>query len=427
VTDSLSLRLNFFWTFAGNIVYAGCQWCMLMVLAKVGTPDMVGQFSLGLAVTAPLIMLANLQLRTVQATDAKGEYCFCDYLALRLFTTVLVLIVIVVIVMISRYSLNTALVIIAIGLAKCFEAVSDIFYGVLQQHERMDRIAISMMSKGLFSLISLGITVYFTNSVFWGAIALGGAWAVILLGYDVRSGAIVLGEGARSGLWLPMPAVLRPRWDANTLCQLAWLALPLGVVMMFISLNANIPRYFVQRQLGEYGLGIYSAMAYLVVAGGTVIGALGQSASPKLARYYAAQDWASFNKLLGKLFVLGAGVGVAGILVALIGGGFLLSILYTPEYAQEVDVLVWLMVGAALSYVASFAGYGMTAARCFKLQLPLFVAVTLVSVSSAAWLVPRYGLMGAALAVNISNLFQLAGSMFMLGLAVRHLRSGGKR
>ena len=52
----LSLRANFSWTFMGRVVYVGCQWGMLTVLAKLGSPEMVGRFSLGLAVTAPIIL-----------------------------------------------------------------------------------------------------------------------------------------------------------------------------------------------------------------------------------------------------------------------------------------------------------------------------------------------------------------------------------
>ena len=163
---------------------------MLIILAKVGNPSMVGEFSLGLAITAPVIMLTNLQLRGVQATDAKREYQFCDYLALRLSTTMLAFIIIIFIIAMSKYKLSTAMVVAAVGLAKCFESISDVFYGLLQQHERMDRIAISMMIKGPLSLASLGVAVYLTGSVFWGALALGAAWAIVLLSYDIHNGAI---------------------------------------------------------------------------------------------------------------------------------------------------------------------------------------------------------------------------------------------
>ena len=148
----LSLRSNFSWTFAGNVVYAGCQWGMLVVLAKLGSPERVGQFSLGLAVTAPVIIFSNLQLRAVQAIDARREYRFGHYLALRLATTVLALFVIAGIA--CGFRLETALVILAIGLAKAFESFSNVVYGLSQSHERMDRIALSLMIKGPLSLAS---------------------------------------------------------------------------------------------------------------------------------------------------------------------------------------------------------------------------------------------------------------------------------
>ncbi len=78
-----SLRSNFKWTFTGNVIYAACQWGMLSVLAKAGNAATVGQFALGLAIAAPVFMFSNLQLRAVQATDARSEYEFADYFTLR--------------------------------------------------------------------------------------------------------------------------------------------------------------------------------------------------------------------------------------------------------------------------------------------------------------------------------------------------------
>ena len=84
-----SLRRNVAWTGLANAVYAGCQWAILVALAKAGSAEMVGQFALGLAVTAPVFMFANLQLRSLQATDAKEQYAFADYLGLRVLGVVI--------------------------------------------------------------------------------------------------------------------------------------------------------------------------------------------------------------------------------------------------------------------------------------------------------------------------------------------------
>ena len=94
LTKQISLRQNFYWTFAGNVIYAASSWAILIVLAKLGTPEIVGHFTLGLAVTAPIIMFTNLALRAVQSTDAHREYTFSDYLALRLLMTTMAVLLI---------------------------------------------------------------------------------------------------------------------------------------------------------------------------------------------------------------------------------------------------------------------------------------------------------------------------------------------
>src|SRR5262245_20155316 len=110
------LRENAAWTLAGNVVYTGCQWGILVVLARLGSPEMVGQFVLGLAVSAPVLMFTNLQLRGVLATDARHEYAFADYLGARLLMTALALLVIGCVVAGSQYSFAIAAVVLSVGL-----------------------------------------------------------------------------------------------------------------------------------------------------------------------------------------------------------------------------------------------------------------------------------------------------------------------
>ena len=81
-----SLRRTFSWAVLGEVGYGACQWAMIVVLAKLGTVEMVGQLTLALAVTAPLFLLANLQLRALLASDGGPGGKFSQYFALRLLT-----------------------------------------------------------------------------------------------------------------------------------------------------------------------------------------------------------------------------------------------------------------------------------------------------------------------------------------------------
>jgi len=390
---------------------------MLVALAKIGSPEMVGQFALGLAITAPVMMFASLKLRLVQATDAKGEYSFGDYLSLRLITTTLGLLVIVGIALIVDYDYETSLVILTLGVAKAFESISDVFYGLFQRQEQMDRIAKSLMIKGPLSLIALSIGVYLTGSVFGGTMGLVAIWVLVLFTYDVRSGALMLKSMALSGSAVSQPsfqaAALRPRWDLRTLAKLAWFVLPLGFVTLLDSLLVNIPRYFIEMHLGAYTLGIFAALASFERVGKLVVHALGRSVSPQLSQYYVARNIVAFRTLLLKIAGVGALMCGAAVVITRIAGDEILTLFYRPEYARQ-DVFVWLMAAAGIGYVAALLIYGVTAARHFRVQTFLYTFITTITVLFCILLIPSRGLHGAAMVFMIARCVELAGVLVIL-------------
>ena len=395
----LSLRLNFSWTILGNIVYSGCQWGMLVVLAKLGSPEIVGQLAFGLAVTGPIFMVAGLQLRAVQATDAKQQYRFRDYLTLRALSTVLAVAVIAVISFACGYRRETGLVLLALATAKAFEAVSDVVYGALQQRERMDRIAHSQMIHGPLSLVAMACAVYLSGSLVWGLVALAVVRAVVLMTYDLPSVSWIQQDREVTG---PTGST----W--TTLITLAWLALPLGAIAALSSLKANLPLYFVKHFLGDRELGILAAMIYVTVIGDKVVSALAQSTLPRFANYYAANEIASFVRLLLRTVAVCAILGIAGVLVAAFGGRFLLTILYSPTYGLYASTFFCLMCGVAFRYVATFLYTALRASRRFALLLCVDIISFAALFVLAFFLIPHYGILGAAWAILLYGLFEMA-------------------
>jgi O-antigen/teichoic acid export membrane protein len=423
----LTLRMNFLWTLTGNVVYGACQWGILVVLAKLGTPEMVGEFALALAITAPIVIGAGLSLRSLQATDAAFEYEFWDYLSLRALATGVALLAIFWIPWLCGYGPHTAAVICVVGLAKGFESISDIFYGWLQQNEQMDRIALSGMIKGALSLIAMTILVYFSRDLLPAVYGLAAVWALILAGYDSRSAArrSKAAPSLRHAVLSPplgLRSYLRPHWNPSALTKLIQLALPLSVAAALISLSANIPRYFVEHHLGTWELGIFAAMAYPMVGGVLVANALGQSALPRLARYYANRDGQAFLYLLLKVVCLGSVLGAAGVLLIWLAGRPILLLLYRPEYAIYTTLFLWLGIGTGVSLLASLLNYAITAVRYFRSQMLVVIVVTLVTIVACAILVPTHRLMGAAVALMMAAACQVVASGAVIGCALRNCK-----
>lgn len=394
---------NSAWSVAGSGFYAFCQWALVVVLARMGNASLTGQFALGLAVSAPLFLFANLQIRAIQSTDIRGEYVFGEYLGLRLLTTSAALLVLCGIAVFGEYGVALSRVILAVGLFKAIEAVSDIIHGDLQRRERMNSVARYLAVKGSVSVIAAAIAIRLSQSVFASSCAVAAVFAAVLVFGELRFAVVSA----------------RVRWNWPAFARLVILALPLGAVMMLISVTANMPRYFVESRLGSAALGVFAALTYLSLAGSTVVNAVGLAVTPRLAHLFACGERLDFvRKLLG-MSVLAGLAGVAGMGILKLGGKPLLTLIYGSVYAANLETAIWIMGAGAVSYAASVVGYGLTAARCFREQLPLFLIVTLVAGGASYALVPRYGLKGAALAQLAAALAQLLGSTAILSSALK--------
>ena len=237
---ALSLKTNFSWTAAGNIGYAAGQWGTLVVIAKLGDPGLVGQFALAMAITTPIALLANMQLSSVQATDARHLYTFPDYLALRLVSVAFACLMSAIVAVATVSSRSTSIIVIIVALTKATDSVSDIFFGQLQQGERMRRVGVGMMLNGVLTLAAVSAAMLATRSLVWAGLGSLGASVTALVAYNAHISPAV-----------PSRPHLMPRWSRPRLWGLARIALPLGVAGLCVSVNANLPRYFVQHYYGD--------------------------------------------------------------------------------------------------------------------------------------------------------------------------------
>lgn len=397
-----------------------------MALAKLSSPLIVGQYSLGVAIAMPVISLTGLSIRAVIASDVKETYQFGEYVGFRLCSTGLAMLIILAIPWILHSGPLMTLLTFVIGLSLAIENISDVYYARLQSIDRMDRIAISQILRAPLSLLAMGLGVYVTGRLTGGVAAMVLVRAAVLLGYDLRvqtqSSEPLESNSLESRFAFEhLREILRPRWELRKMGRILWLALPLGIVAMLVNLNAMVPRYFIQWKLGTRELGIYSALAFLMSAGNLLVGALAQAVFVRLARLYAEGRRRAFAFLLLKLLVIGTVLGVGGIIVAWVAGAKLLVIIYRPEYAAESRLLMWFMVVAWIGYLGQFLGYGMTAARLFAHQIPLFAVGVLTIAVGSYWLVPRMGLQGAIVASMAGVTVQLLASAAVLAYGLVNL------
>jgi len=313
-------------------------------------------------------------------------------------------------------------IILLVAAGKVFESLSDIFHGLLQQHERMDRIGVALMIRGPATLALLAAGVYLSGELIWGVAAFPLALGTMFFVYDLPGGRRLLrsmrGLGV-DGSEIHADANLRPRFEARTLARLAWLSLPLGIVVTTMLLMTSVPRYAISHYLGDRALGIFASIAYLGTAGTLVVGAVGQSITPRLARLYADGRRRPFSRLLAKLLGLVTVTGLLMVLLMAVAGGPILGLVYGGEFAGDVELAVYLMVAAAATYFSIPLGRAVQAMRRFRLHMAIRAASVLLLLALAPWMTVYGGLLGAAHATLIAAVFAAVAYGYFVFRAVR--------
>lgn len=401
-----SLRGDFVWTFLGNAVYAAGQWAILSLFAKLGGTAMLGEYALAMAVSAPAGMLAHLNLRSVLATDTQGRHGFGDYLAVRLIVSALGMAAIAAIAVWATPDWTIRAAIVAVGFGQSCETVSDIFYGALQRRHGLRQVSWSMIVRTLVSVGALAAMLWATGDLLFAVCALAGGKLAVLIFYDLPAG--IRGETLATTGVASAVSILKT-------------ALPLGLILMLVSLNTNLPRYAIEQHLGAVSLGLFTAVVSFITVGSTIANALGQSATARLSRFVDQRDVAAFRGMSAKIALLVLGVGIAGVLVAALLGREILVLLYRPEFGAQHLLLVAAMGAGSLSYLAIALGYSVTSTRMFGTQVPLF-ALSAAACASASWLLtPHLGLYGGVTALAIAALVQIAGQVWLLRRKLRVL------
>jgi O-antigen/teichoic acid export membrane protein len=77
-----------------------------------------------------------------------------------------------------------------------------------------------------------------------------------------------------------------------------------------------------------------------------------------------------------------------------------------------------MVIDAAIMAIGSFLGFGMTAARRFRPQMPITAMTMIVSAALTLALIPKFGLLGAGYALMIASLVRVAAGNFVLTSAL---------
>lgn len=387
------------WLLSGNILFAFSQWLTLIFFAKLTSSQALGQYAFALSITAPIFMLTNLQLRPLLITDYHGEknYNFEDFFSLRFYSNFIALFIVFFWGVISNS--ETLLIIMIVAAIKFLEGISDILYAYYNAENKTKLITKSLTIKALGSLLSVFLILFLSKSVELGAFSIFIIYFLVLFFIDLKMIKPSLG-------WF--------RFNYLKIKKLAVYSLPLGVAVMLVSLQTNMPRYFIEKYQTIEDVGIFTVFYYFIVIGGIFINSICQYLSPYYASFWNQGDIQKFWLYIKYSWSIAILFALLSFIFVYFFGKYTISLIYGEVFIQHLFVLKLLIFSSLFVYLSVVNGYVLTSLNILKIQVPMFLILILISIISSWLLIPTYGLSGAAWVCCISAFFQFCISSLVL-------------
>ena len=323
------------WLTLSNILGSLSQWFLLIILVKFFSTTDVGYFTYGMALSAPIFMLSDMQLKSVLIVEPTGEKDnFRTYQLIRFLTTTIATLGLITYYIIFK---EVNWIVLIVILYKASQSLTDILSGYLQKIDKM----IWLSKLGICKTFStLALTLFMTLAIREIETTLLSLVIVSLLFYFILNWQI------------NKIVALRFSPTLHEILDIIKKSIPLGISVFMGSYITNYPRLTIENLEGAEMLAYYGAYSYLAIGMFQIHIPIQVFLRQRLSKSYQNSNYKDFTRkvnfsIIG--FVL-LGILILSILFAF--GHHIIRIIYNDSYNQYFDVLLWLIISQTILSVS---------------------------------------------------------------------------
>lgn len=387
----MSIGANFGVVFVGRLVFGLTQWLWIVLIAKFGTANDLGAYSLALSICLTTFALVCMNTRILLAADHTGKCMLGAFIGLRLLCISASVICLIPFVM----HMDIGDVLGATILFTVFDQASDIFYGIFQRHERMRPMAISEIVKSVARLATGGITLAKTGSLIDALFARAAVNATVLLIYEWP--AVFALEGKN----------LRPIFVWRQIKPLILKALPLIIAIVGPTVATSVPQYILAAYWDLREIGVMGILLSLLAALRIPSGALGNILVPRFAKLWHA-DCIALHRAIKTTITAGMLGGAIGAVAIYFLGVIFLDFCFGSIIANRAILLNWVLASAVAGWVREVYACALIGAGMLRTLANISLVTAVAGCALALVLVPAWGAGGAMAGVTSSLVLECA-------------------
>lgn len=416
IGNTTTAKQIYFWNLLGNIWAAAISVLLLMLTSRLLPANLADEFSVAYSLGHLWVVIGLFQVRNYQATDVQFTHSFESYLQARFITVLAMILSIIPYLFLTTHqqALDNYVFIFLMVVYRMWDAVSDVFQGLCQQHERLDIAGKSMVFRYSTTVLIWLVTLILTHSLTLSiaSLAIWNGICVYIFDY-LPSRAILLIQWRK----LFSGAVIREALAILKACVALFIN---GFILVYIF---NEPKIVIELGLKQGWLqeGMqrdYNILFMPVFFMSLCILVL-RPLITKMAQYWSSQQTCLFYQTLRQIILALCLGGIVVTALAYVIGIPILSLIFGVQLAGYEKVLALLVLSGIFYAIAIVLENVLTILRKQKYMLFVYIVLLIQSKILTYPLIQHYQLLGASIGFLLNMVVFVSGMSLLAVIFIR--------
>ena len=400
-------KKDYIWNSIGSFLQSAISPILLIVITRLNGVGDSGLFSFAMSLSVVFWAISLWGGRTYQVSDVKKEFSSGDYIVVRFISSLIVAVFSISFCILSGYDLIKTELIMVLVSFKILESIADSMYGVLQIHNKLYIVGISLTIKSVFGFIIFAIVDILTKNIIYGALSIFLVNIVVVIFYDIPWMKHVESVGLTKKNIMQAGKIMKKTAEVF-------------VVVFLTMFSLNIPRYFLDKyhydQIGYFGI-----MAMPITLLTLFISFVLQPNVVNLSELLKEKKVKEFTKIVSKIDFITFTLGILFVVSSYLIGVWVLNTVFGIDINNfRIDLTIMVIGAVANAFVSIYVNL-LIILRRFKGQFYTLLVTNILAVVLSIYLIDKLAMLGSVLVFMTISFLQAIILLFIYKRSLKNV------
>ena len=400
-------KKDYIWNSIGSFLQSAISPILLIVITRLNGVGDSGLFSFAMSLSVVFWAISLWGGRTYQVSDVKKEFSSGDYIVVRFISSLIVAVFSISFCILSGYDLIKTELIMVLVSFKILESIADSMYGVLQIHNKLYIVGISLTMKSVFGFMLFTLVDILTKNIIYGALSIFIVNIAVVIFYDIPWMKHVESVGLTKKNIMQAGKIMKKTAEVF-------------VVVFLTMFSLNIPRYFLDKyhydQIGYFGI-----MAMPITLLTLFISFVLQPNVVNLSELLKKKKINEFTKIVSKIDFITFTLGILFVVSSYLIGVWALNTVFGIDINNfRIDLTIMVIGAVANAFVSIYVNL-LIILRRFKGQFYTLLVTNILAVILSVYLIDRLAMLGSVLVFMIISFLQAIILLFIYKRSLKNV------